>query len=555
MTESRSGRVIRLRPVVHATPTESGVHVRGWVSSFTLGGGAGLWTVWERLAAKLAEGVPVADFGVPEGISPSVGKAIEVVLTQLREHDMVVEVPAGWGADGPGLPPPDTALWLESVADDPAEAWRRLSAALIGVRGGGTLAAAARRALSAAGIQAAGPVPGDGLVLFAGGRSVAVVAGCGAEVGYVLPAGLYAERVAAAPEVRTRLGVDRMRLVGDSVPAVPEVLAALVGSAAAHRLLCAVAGLPDPAVDADVLSTVDGQRHVGERPAVLVARLDPLRAEYHPWLTGAPRPLPSGFAGAARLAELLSDPELGVVPPAELGALPQLPANLATVGATLGVGTTTDAARVDAVLRAVGSADVAFGVDPVHARGVALRHAVRDRSLTGDPVSGDDWLRDPTARRWWKALTLRFGVPASLRVRGLAAGVVQAEVLSPQGVLAWAIEGTAADAVAFAALAATGVVQAQEARLPVSTGSVWLCGAAPAWRPDDTAPWTTRDWYWPATVAEAEPRVQAALATLLDVPLPDVEPPADASLAAAGLLACRVPIPAELRGPGRGGAG
>ncbi|AXX31171.1 hypothetical protein APASM_3806 [Actinosynnema pretiosum subsp. pretiosum] len=157
-----SGVLLRLRPVVHATPTGNGVHVRGWRSSFTLDGGRGLWTIWERLAAPLADGVPPERLVAPEGAAPVVARALELLIGQLREHDLLVEVPAGWGGGGDGQPPPDVAGWLESVAARPVEAWGLLRAARAEVVGEGVLAAAARRALVATGVEVAAVRPGRG---------------------------------------------------------------------------------------------------------------------------------------------------------------------------------------------------------------------------------------------------------------------------------------------------------------------------------------------------------------------------------------------------------
>ncbi|HEY2795927.1 MAG TPA: hypothetical protein VGJ28_26425, partial [Micromonosporaceae bacterium] len=222
-----TGTLVRLRPIVHATPTPTGLHVRGWSASFTLDGGTGLWTLWEAIAPKLAEGMPIEEFAVPPGASPSVATALRMIIEQLRAHDFVVEVPARWGADAP---PEDVRAWLESVAADPLDAWRRLRATRIEITGSGAVAAAARRALTGVGLsvettacEAATPdggaaASGAELALAGGGHSVG--ARVGAEVGYVLPVDEPGELVATGT--------------------APEVLAALVGCAAAHRLVCAI---------------------------------------------------------------------------------------------------------------------------------------------------------------------------------------------------------------------------------------------------------------------------------------------------------------------------
>ncbi|PSL45986.1 hypothetical protein B0I31_12617 [Saccharothrix carnea] len=505
---------VRLRPIVHATPTATGLHVRGWRSSFTLDGGKGLWTIWERLAGPLAEGVPPEQLAVPDNAPPAVARALELLIGQLREHDMLVEVPGEWGEDAP---PAEIASWLESVAPSPLEAWRRLRSVTVVVTGDGALAAHAHRALVAAGLAVAPVRPGPGLLVAGGGAAVA--AGCAADVGFAVAPGAVAEVEADAAAVARRLA---------GAPGTPpEVLAALVGSAAAHRLVCAVGGLPDPATEVvDMWSDVPptGPPH----QPVLVARLDPLHAEYHPWLSEVRPREPNGT-----LLEVLGNRELGPVPTPLPGDLPQLPVKLAAAGDVVGFGTTEHAARLDALLRAARALapdDVVLGADRVHALGSALRTAVRH--LAGTPVTEDEWAADPTARRWWKAVALRFALPASAEVTRLGPGVVRAVVRADGEELSWAVEASPADAVAFAAMAAAGRAQAGVA------DTVVLCGAAPFAEPDGAAaPWTNRDWHWPYGLRDGEEAFQDDLralgADVKSVPLGPV-------LEAAGLVAFAV---------------
>ncbi|HJP73912.1 MAG TPA: hypothetical protein VJ914_06570 [Pseudonocardiaceae bacterium] len=484
-----TGTLLRLRPIVHATPTDNGLHVRGWSASFTLDGGTGLWTLWEAIAPKLAEGMPVEEFAVPPGAPPSVAKALRMIIEQLRAHDFVVEVPAEWGADAP---PEDVCAWLESVAADPLDAWRRLRAARIEISGDGVVAAAARRALAGVGLTVDAPSYGTGLTLTGGEHSVR--ASAGAEVGYVLPVD----------------GSEELTATGTA----PEVLATLVGCAAAHRLVCAIGGLPDPATEFVELS--DADRSAPEGLFVLVARLDPLRADYHPWLP-AHRPLDPPTE-PAQIVKLLVDSELGPVPTPDFGDLPQLPANVAISGDALGVGAAAEDARLDAARLAVQAAvgeGVIVGIGAAHALGLALRHAARE--LPGLPVGPDAWADDPTARRWWKALTLRFALPAICEVNTLADGVYRAEIRTEAGPLSWAVEARAADAVSFAALAAVG-----HAQVGRSGPAPLLCGAAPvsSRRGEPPAGWLNRDWHWPLEVSEAEPGFQDLLLSIVDKPEP-----------------------------------
>jgi hypothetical protein len=509
-----SARVIRLRPVVHASPAPSGLHVRGWASSFTLNGGAGVWKLWERLAPVLTEGVP--DLVVPPGTPAGAAKALELLFAQLREHDMLVEVPAEW----PDAPADDIARWLESVAPDPQSTWRRLRDARIVVTGSGAVVAAAVRALTATGLTAvvehSRGEHSRGIVITAG--EFAVAAGASADAGFVT-------HPASLPTVLLDLVAVPARL-GLSGEDPPEVLAALVGSAAVHRLLCAAGGLPDPAGEFITHSAdepPDAPQH-----AVLVARLDPLRANYHPWVPAARPSAPD--ADALRALAALTDPELGPVATPAPGDLPQLPANIVRAGAVVGIGTTLAGARIDATVRSLAKPGVSAGLDRKHALGNALRTAVHARraGLPASILSEVDWSGDATARRWWKALTLRFGVSAEIEVARLGEAVVHAEIRAGGRVLSWAVEADPADAVAFAALAATGAVQAGE------TGEVWLSGAAPIPGAPDVA-WVTRDWHWPADVRDRETALQVGIFALLN--LTEAPVPVDAE----GYVRCPVP--------------
>ncbi|MCE6996494.1 hypothetical protein LZG04_17045 [Saccharothrix sp. S26] len=506
--------LVRLRPIVHATPTPTGLHVRGWRSSFTLDGGTGLWTIWERLAGPLADGVPPDRLTVPEHAPPAVARALDLLIGQLHEHDMLVEVPADWGGDAP---PADIASWLDSVAPAPLEAWRRLRSATVAVTGEDALAGHARRALVAAGLRVAPGRRGPGLLLVAGGHAVA--AGCAADVGFVVAPGTLADVAADAAAVAERLA--------GAPGGPPEVLAALVGSAAAHRLVCAVGGLPDPSTEVvDMWSDVPptGPPH----QAVLVARVDPLHAEYHPWLSAVRPREPNGT-----LLDVLGDRELGPVPTPRPRDLPQLPVKLAAAGDAVGFGTTERAARLDALLRAARALapdGVVLGADRVHALGLALRTAVR--RLGGAPVAEEEWSGDPTARRWWKAVVLRFALPAEVEVTRLGPHVVRAVVRADGEELSWSVEARAADAVAFAAMAAAGRAQAGVRE------TVVLCGAAPFAEPDGAAaPWTNRDWHWPYGLRDGEEALQEDLRALAA----EVKPvPLGPVLDAAGLVAFAV---------------
>jgi len=105
---------------------------------------------------------------------------------------------------------------------------------------------------------------------------------------------------------------------------------------------------------------------------------------------------------------------------------------------------------------------VTVGMTPDHAVGRALRALALALPL-GDAelVAADEWISDRHARHWWQSLTIRLGVSALPSVHRLADGVFRAEIRSGGRVTGRAVEATAADAMAFAALAATGLAQTQ----------------------------------------------------------------------------------------------
>lgn len=544
--------VLRLRPIVHASPTADGLHLRGARSSFTASGGPGLWKLWQALSVTLAEGRPVRQL-IESAAQPTVRAALSTLLAQLREHDMLVEVPPLWGETGqPDEPPYRIARWLEAVAPDPVVAWRRIETAEITVGGSGPVTVAAARALTAAGAANQVTVDRRPYVLLTAGETAVAAAAC-PDVGFVTPVGTPGTVRRDAPAIAERVGLT------DQTP--PDVLAALVGGAAAHRLICALAGLPDPAEDrlAAAVAPAPG------RPSVLIARLDPLRAEYHPWLAGealAETPPPAMADGRINLAEalsavdLLTDAELGVLPAVQLDNLPQVPVALAECGTgpklVCGVGTNAATARLIAVTgaaeRALGGVDaenIAVGADSTHADGVLLRRLVHryHRLLGGDEVPDEEWAIAP-ARLWWKTLTLRFGVPAVLRVRRLAPEVFHAEVSSAGQALSWAVERTAADAAAFCALAAAGTVQWRATRSTPSDGRVngtaarvhTACGALPRTvdpAGQDHRPWQTGVWSWPNQLADHEAAFQEQLRRLLHGRIPSPAPVPDNALTRA----------------------
>lgn len=538
---------------MHASPLPDGIHVRGARSSFTMNGAPGLWRLWQAVSTALAGGRSYRQL-LETAAAPAVRSAITMLVEQLRAHDMLVDVPQGWGeSDDPADPPLRIAAWLAAVAVDPVDAWERIRSAAVGVGGTGPVAAAAVRALTGAGVRVLRPeeapdraaaaladsgayaelAPATGPVVLAT-VALSVAAAAGGEVGYVTPVSC-ATPVAAPTATRRDAEMIGERIgLPTGVPAAV-VLAALVGGAAAHRLVCAIAGLPDPGED--VLAATRAPASALGRPTALVARLDPLTAEYHPWWqTAEDEPATGGALDPAEpdtvmaRVEALSDPETGALPDLAVDDLPQLPAGLAAcdAGGTVvcGTGVDTAMARLSCAIgaaegliaQAVGGVPVVVGADERHAEGVRLRRLLH--AAVGAPEAADatqEWGLSPGARRWFKAVTLRFGVPADLRVARLADGVFHAELREGTVLLSWAVESTAADAAAFCALAAAGTLQWRAVGGDPAAPVYAPCGALPVPAADaaDTSPLRADAWIRPAGAAEREDALQREVRVLL----------------------------------------
>jgi hypothetical protein len=522
-----------------------GVHVRGWTGSFTVEGGAGVPALWTRLEDALRRD-RLDDLLAAAG--PKARSVLLELLDTLDGHDMLTSAPSGeGGAGGAAEDASDTAesaggaaaadtggrlarRWFGAVAADPDTALRAVRDADFTVHAAPAsptdradpLAESVRRSLARLGATdthvCSGNEPPGQVVLEAAGLAVAVrIRGGTAFVTESAPPDMVR---ADARALAARLGLDptpptpgplAVRLGPSPTPPAPGLsadqlslnpappapapgpLAALVAGAAAQRLVCAVAGLPDPATRGENPRLPEGW------PSVLVASADPLHAEYHPW-RGRPVPAPATLAEALRTVEALCDERTGLLPAAHPGRLPQLPAALAACdipgGTLVATAARVDLARLEATCRAaeliVAEPDastspdvsagplgraapetsvtrdlsestrfpVTVGMNRDHAVGRALRALALALPLDGAQlVTADEWMPDRHARHWWQSLTIRLGVSALPSVYRLADGVFRAEVRSGRQVTGRAVEATAADAMAFAALAATGLAQ------------------------------------------------------------------------------------------------
>ncbi|MFJ3175698.1 hypothetical protein ACIPJK_33700 [Streptomyces roseus] len=577
---------LRLRPGVTVTPLRDGLHLRGREASVTLEGSRALPALWELLRERLGHDgghalgarEHLAPGSAPPRLDPAdprVGSALDALTAQLRAHDLLIEHPVGAA---------EPAAWLGSCAPRPARAAAALAAARPVVAAAdpeGPLASALMSALDRAG---APPEPrrdaglaADRVVVVAGTPPVAVAVARTAAGGFVT--------APADPErARTDAGSIAVRMARDTSAGsgsgsgsaggstekshgergqetdwVREgsaaAVTALLAGAAAQRLLCAVAGLPDPA------GPEEDPRLLPGHPAVLVASARPPHASYRPWIGGpaapaSPSPAPAGdLAGALRRIEALTDPFLGVLDAPLPGGLPQLPAalaNCASVAGPLVAGAPrTDLARLTAVCRAAelcleDGMPVAVGAGPGHALGRALRRAALaaagDRG-TGRALGEEEWRRHPQARHWWTVLTRHLGLPMRMTVHRLAAeqaylAVVRdpAGLTGTAGVAARAVEATAADAAALAALGAVTRAMTAEAA-PAGAVHTAFSGAEAqlAVAGSEPAVWTDEGWTdrWLAGVAGREPELCAALTRLTGL-CPEPWKPGGSELTGAG---------------------
>ncbi|WP_371680551.1 hypothetical protein [Streptomyces sp. NBC_01276] len=545
----------RLRPGVTASALARGLHLRGWITSITLEGSPALPALWRMVEDALRTG-GAADLAARTGAGTPLRGALCTLIGQLHAHGMLVEDVA-LPAAGPAHD------WLLKVAARPADAAAALAAARVEVRAagpGGALVTAALRALAHAGVGAARYAPGAGTsaggpvlltATLADGTERAVGAAVHPDGAFVTPVGARARAGTDTAALAERLGIGNGNGNGNgkggggngfhdspapgapTTAAAPPALTALVAGAAVQRLLCAVTGLPDP-------ESADDPGDPGRParfPSALVAGQDPAHAAYHPWLGGPldPAPPPATLDEALAGVAALGDARLGVLPAPLAGSLPQLPVALAGCAApgggrlTAGAGR-ADLARLDALCRAaelrLGAErpGAVVGAGPGHAVGRALRRAAVGLPGTGSACRdgyGDGYGGGHRqARHWWSVLTRRLGVRAELTVTGLDAGgtAYRAEVRAvgrARGpLLGQAVEATAGDAAAFAALAAVVRVQAGAAEPAVrhitSPGGE-LCPLATAGV--DPAPWEDEGWPagWWARVAGHEAALHATL--------------------------------------------
>ncbi|WP_327732628.1 hypothetical protein OG749_44885 [Streptomyces nojiriensis] len=568
----RAGGGDRLRPGTAVTPLRAGLHLRGRRAGLTLEGSTAVPVVWGLLEEPLRTG-GLAAFRETLEPDSAVRTAVDTLLGRLADHDLLIPAP-------PAAPHPDPAVaqWIDATAARPADAAALLATARAEVLAhdpASPPAAAAVRALEAGGV----PVtltpdpdlpPGRVLLTVRGtGPDRTVAAGRGGATGYVTAPGSAAQARADAAALETRLTHTADAADGTAAPQpheIPGTFAALLAGAAAHRLLCAAAHLPDPATEADDPRLLPGI------PAVLLADARPARADHHSWLgpdrIDADRRVrlapPAGLAEALRRIAALGERRCGPLPAPLPGDLPQLPVPLAactlpgpaTAPRILtGGGPRLDLARLEVFCRAaellLGDTASTVGADPGHARGRALRHTAARRLAAAPhdrpPVDPARWSGHPQLRHWWTTLTGRLAVPARLEVHRAAphAQAYRAVVRrtppgpgrGPGPLLGEAVEATPGDAAAFAALAAvttacTAAATTPGTPPPPSGGAAAPLAAAGA----PTAAWEDPGWTggWLADLAGREEALLDTLHRLYGAG-PATTPPAPGSAPGPGL--------------------
>ncbi|MFK0013118.1 hypothetical protein [Streptomyces sp. NPDC091027] len=574
----------RLRPGTAVTPLRAGLHLRGRRGSVTLEGSTAVPVVWGLLEEPLRSG-GLGPFRERLEPGSALHVAVDTLLARLAEHDLLV----------PGAPPaaadadaePAVARWLGATARHPADAAAALAAARAEVLArdpGSPLASAAVRALAAGGLPVTrtadaalpadrvlltvcGPGPGTGTGT-GPGAARAVVAGCVGGTGYATAPGSAAQALADAVALEARLdgatspaGAERGKAPGPGE--VPASFPVLLAGAAAHRLLCAAAGLPDPAAEGEDPRLLPGT------PAVLLTEARPARADHHSWLgpvridadrLAALAP-PAVLDEAMRRIAALGERRCGPLPGPEPEDLPQLPVPLAactlpgpprgapgTSRTLTGGGPRLDLARLELFCRAaellLGEDAFTVGADPGHALGRFLRH-LASRRYAGPPdhrtaVAPAMWSAHPQYRHWWTTLTGRLGTAARTEVHRLApqAEAYRAVVRrTPRDaahgagtVLGEGIEATPGDAAAFAALAAVTAVVTAGSGSPAGAGAgtSGLADTAGGARPSGgavaplasaaarTAAWEDHRWTggWLADLAGREEDLRSTLRRL-----------------------------------------
>ncbi|MEV6733004.1 hypothetical protein [Streptomyces sp. NPDC051364] len=579
---------LRLRPGVAVTPLRNGLHLRGRDGSVTLEGSKALPALWELLSEQLGHGTEdvLGEEGYGRGeeagrprldpADPRVEAALAALTEQLHANDLLAEYPAGAA---------EPAAWLGACVQRPGLAAAALAAARPVVAAADPdepLAAALISVLDRAGtppeVYRDTGLPADRVVAVAGTPPVAVAVARTADGGFVTAPAEPERARADAESIAARLHPGTGSSDTGSAPAgattgAPAALTALLAGAAGQRLLCAAAGLPDPA------GREEDPQLLPDRPAVLVALAWPPHASYRPWVTGPADPATLSPAPVANLADALrgvgalGDPYLGVLDAPRPGDLPQLPAALAACNSVAGPlvagAPRTDLARLSAACRAAElhlgegmPGPVAVGAGPGHALGRALRRAALAAAGSSCPdraLSEEEWREHPQARHWWTVLTRHLGLPMELTVHRFPAEQAYLAVVrdpagraGTAGVAARAVEATPADAAALAALG--GVTRAMAAEHgPAGAVHTAFSGAeAPlAVAEVEPAAWTDEGWTdrWLAGIARREPDLCAALTRLTGL-RPDPWQPGGADLAGSGAAGSAGPVLAALHACG-----
>jgi len=478
------GTGVRLRAGTRSRDLDGrGVAVSAGASAVVVDG-VGARALWSTIEPALRTGVE------PDVLLASVPddgrEVVAGILAQLDRHHLLREVePAA--DDVPAL------AHLEAVARRPAAAARLVATTTLRVTGTGPVAATAAAHLLAAGypevvtraeepprapatprtgsarllarVERLGPDDAWHPVAFAAGDERTVLVG---------PRDRDADALGEAAAL-ARVG----RADADDGPPAPQTL---LGTLVGAQLALAVLGSSARAADGTTpprwpsyLVTSGGL--VSEpRTHVVLPRLgaDGRVLDVDAWADTA-----AGGSDVLALERLepVWDPVLGAVGEPLPLDLPQLPVGLAALvddeGRTLGgIGTTTAAARLDAVLGALRvvaagptghpGGSLGLGTTPAAARADAVARLVERSDVGWRPAPVDRGALGPGSRRLAAALTRQLGVPALVTLAVAGTGLRRADVRDRDGaLLGRAVATTTGPAVHEALLRAVGLVQWQ----------------------------------------------------------------------------------------------
>lgn len=481
-TAAMASATMRLRRSVHVRTLEHrGVAVSCGHDAVVLDGAAAE-QLWVALEPRLRTGVTAEALlaSVPERARRVTGD----LWQQLLDHRLVCV--AGSTPDEATAGASSTLVeHFERTAHDPDRALARTRAAVVHLAGDLVLTQVLRETLAETGIAVdAGPDDLDEGPRVHTRKHVVITLRLPAERHHILLARAGGHRLVGPlpPGAAERTALGRWLELRAAEAATPlwsrDRIADALAAAQAVLVLLEILGEASPAGWTPVYHVTSPDVVAERHPLALLPSLGPMEhiVDLEEVLAAGPAPLRED--DVLRAAEPLWSGPLttwrGPVP----GALPQLPIGLALAGVgttdLVGVGLDTADARLSCVEQlAEHEAGLSVGRSPAAAVARAVTRAV----LPGPwrPAPWGPAVTTPLARRLLQALTLREGVPVTLRsgTTGDAMPLTRVEVLEERGgLLATGLAAEPDRAVEEALLAAVGAVQAAPHDVRVGTDPV-----------------------------------------------------------------------------------